>query len=152
MRYNALVGHTTLLGRIRQRKGWRLTAQRRVIAEVLEGEHVHLTADQIFAEARRRMPEISLGTVYNVLRDLVYAGEVQEVRVAGGAVRYDPNAGTKHHHLICVGCGVVHDVYPHGRLRLPKSQRFGHRIVAEETVFRGYCPRCRARRGAPTNG
>ena len=45
-----------LLERLRGR-GWRMTAQRRVVAEVLDGEHVHLTADEVHARAVDKLPE-----------------------------------------------------------------------------------------------
>ena len=44
------------------------------------------------------------------------------------------------------GRGELHDVYPVGEenLRLPRGRRFGYRIVNRESLFQGYCPRCRA--------
>ena len=47
-----------LLVRLRGR-GWRLTAQRRVVAEVLDGDHVHLTADEVHARAAALVQEHS---------------------------------------------------------------------------------------------
>ncbi len=135
----------TLLQRLRRRNDLRLTAQRRVIAQVLEGEHIHLTADEILQRARRQIPEISLATVYNTLNELVALGEVRPVEAGGGRVRYDPNAHRSHDHLVCLGCGTIHDVYARGQVRLSKRQRFGHRVVAQETIFKGYCPDCAAR-------
>src|ERR1039458_6796303 len=68
----------TLLQRLRRRQ-WRLTAQRRAIAEVLQGEHVHLTADQIYERATARLPEISRASVYNTLNELRDIGEILEI-------------------------------------------------------------------------
>ena len=132
----------SLIERLRRRRAWRLTAQRRVVAEVLDGEHVHLTPDEVLQRARRRLPEISLATVYNALNELVALGEIRAVEAGGGRVRYDPNVGRPHDHLVCLGCGALRDVYPRGRLSLPPSQRFGHRVIARETIFKGYCPQC----------
>src|SRR5258705_2367467 len=86
-----------LLERLRGR-GWRMTAQRRVVAEVLDGDHVHLTADEVHARAAARLPEISRATVYNTLGELVTLGEVIEVATDGRAKRYDPNAHRPHQH------------------------------------------------------
>jgi Fur family ferric uptake transcriptional regulator len=135
---------TTLLDRLRARK-WRVTSQRRVIAEAMEGEHVHLTAEEVHERARARLPEVSLATVYNTLNELVAMGEVQPVDAGGGPTRYDPNTERRHHHLVCLRCGRLHDVYPTGvaGLQLPRSQRFGYRIVNHEILFQGYCPDCR---------
>jgi Fur family transcriptional regulator, stress-responsive regulator len=146
-RYNSGVGTSgdSLLERLRRRTDWRLTAQRRVIAEAFEGEHVHLTAEEILARSRRRMPEISLATVYNALNELVALGELRPVHAGGGRPRYDPTS-RPHDHLVCLACGTIHDVFARGRVELPRSQRFGHRVVAQETVFKGYCPDCQEKR------
>jgi Fur family ferric uptake transcriptional regulator len=133
-----------LIERLRARTDWRLTAQRRVIAETFEGEHVHLTADEVLERARRHMPEVSLATVYNTLNDLVALGELRAVHAGRGRPRYDPTPGP-HDHLVCLECGSLHDVHPRGQVTLPAAQRFGHRVVGRETLFKGYCPRCQGR-------
>jgi len=137
------VTSTSLLDRLRARR-WRLTPQRRVIAEVLRGDHVHLTAEEVLARARKRLPEVSLATVYNTLNELVSMGEVQQVDAGGRPTRYDPNTEDGHHHLVCLKCGDLRDVHPRGldALELPRSQRFGYRIVNREVLFQGYCSDC----------
>ncbi|KOT95983.1 MULTISPECIES: Fur family transcriptional regulator [Streptomyces] len=134
-----------LLERLRER-GWRLTAQRRVVAEVLDGDHVHLTADEVHARAAERLPEISRATVYNTLRELVHRGEVLEVATDGRAKRYDPNAHRPHHHLLCSRCGSMRDVRPTGDplADLPASQSFGFTVSEVEVTYRGVCPDCAA--------
>ncbi len=132
-----------LLERLRGR-GWRMTAQRRVVAEVLNGDHVHLTADEVLARATDRLPEISRATVYNTLGELVSLGEVLEVATDGRAKRYDPNAHRPHQHLICSTCGAIRDVHPTGDplSALPAAERFGFTISAVEMTYRGRCPEC----------
>ncbi len=133
-----------LLERLRGR-GWRLTSQRRVVAEVLDGEHVHLTADEVHARAVDRLPEISRATVYNTLGEMVTLGEVLEVSTDGRAKRYDPNAHHAHQHLVCSGCGAIRDVHPQGDpiAALPANERFGFVISGAEITYRGFCPNCR---------
>ncbi len=140
--YNRAVERTgTLIERLRRRTDWRLTAQRRAVAEAFAGEHVHLSADEVRSRARGRLPEISLATVYNTLNELVALGEIQPVQAGHGRPRYDPTP-TAHDHLVCLGCGEIHDVHARGHASLPPSQRFAHRLVGQETIFKGYCPRC----------
>jgi Fe2+ or Zn2+ uptake regulation protein len=117
-----------LLERLRDR-GWRVTSQRRAVAEALHGEHVHLTADEVHRRARDVLPEVSLATVYNTLNEMVAMGEVAEVRHARGPSRYDPNVGVMpHHHLLCTVCGSLFDVDgPRRPGRLP--DRRGRRAV-----------------------
>jgi len=132
-----------LVERLRAR-GWRMTAQRRVVAEVLVGEHVHLSAEAVHARAQAVLPEISLATVYNTLNEMVAMGEVLNVAVGDGPKLYDPNVGAAHQHLLCIHCGDLRDVTPHGDgfLALPESQRQGFRLVDVKVVFRGVCPTC----------
>ncbi|WP_436786647.1 Fur family transcriptional regulator [Yinghuangia sp. YIM S10712] len=132
-----------LLERLRDR-GWRLTAQRRVVAEVLGGEHVHLTADEVHARAGRLLPEISRATVYNTLGELVDLGEVVEVTSDGRAKRYDPNARTAHHHLVCTRCHTIRDVPTDtAATALSPEASFGFSVSAIEITYRGLCPDCR---------
>lgn len=132
-----------LLERLRER-GWRLTAQRRVVAEVLDGDHVHFTADEVHSRAIRRLPEIARATVYNTLSELVAIGEVIEVSTDGRAKRYDPNARHSHQHLVCSECGTIRDVHPSGDplASLPDTERYGFRIADATVTFRGLCPDC----------
>ncbi|MFE9928873.1 Fur family transcriptional regulator [Streptomyces sp. NPDC005533] len=127
--------------------GRRMTSQRRVVAEVLDGEHVHLTADEVHARAAERLPEISRATVYNTLGELVALGEVVEVCAHGRATRYDPNAHDPHQHLVCSGCGLIRDVHPIGDplAGLPAGERFGYTVSGAEVVYRGLCPSCASR-------
>ncbi|MBT2468523.1 transcriptional repressor [Streptomyces sp. ISL-66] len=132
-----------LLERLRGR-GWRMTSQRRVVAEVLDGDHVHLTADEVHARAVKRLPEISRATVYNALGELVSLGEVVEIATDGRAKRYDPNAHRPHQHLVCSGCGLIRDVHPGGDplADLPVEDRFGFTVCGVEVTYRGLCGSC----------
>ncbi|MCX5205338.1 transcriptional repressor [Streptomyces sp. NBC_00237] len=132
-----------LLQRLRGR-GWRMTSQRRVVAEVLDGDHVHLTADEVHALAVGRLPEISRATVYNTLGEMVSLGEVTELSTDGRAKRYDPNAHRPHQHLVCSGCGVIRDVHPSGDPlhALPADQRYGFTVSEAAITYRGLCPGC----------
>ncbi|MFC9585064.1 Fur family transcriptional regulator [Streptomyces yangpuensis] len=137
-----------LLERLRGR-GWRMTSQRRVVAEVLDGQHVHLTADEVHARAALRLPEISRASVYNTLGEMVALGEVAELSAHGRAKRYDPNAHRPHQHLVCSGCGLIRDVHPTGDplAGLPAQERYGFAVSEAEVVYRGLCPSCA---GGPT--
>jgi Fe2+ or Zn2+ uptake regulation protein len=135
-----------LVVRLRDR-GWRLTAQRRVIAEAMTGEHVHLTAEEVFERARAILPEVSRATVYNTLGELVAMGELTEVTHADGRKRYDPNVGEPHHHLVCVDCGRMLDVTTEAP-GLPDDQRHGFELLEVQVTFRARCPACAAK-GSP---
>ena len=127
-----------------QARGWRITPQRRAVISALDGDHVHLSAEQVHAAARRIVPEVSLATVYNTLNEMIGMGEISEIRLADGTTRYDPKIGPDHHHLVCEGCGLTFDVEPGGvaGLTLPPAQRYGITVDTVEVVFRGRCSNC----------
>jgi Fe2+ or Zn2+ uptake regulation protein len=116
-----------------------------VVAEVLDGEHVHLSAETVHLRSQARLPEISLATVYNTLNELVAMGEVLEVSTGAGPKRYDPNVRRPHHHIVCTTCGDVRDVHPSGtgQLHLDDVEQAGFDIDRVDIVFRGRCGACR---------
>lgn len=131
---------TDLLDRLRDRH-WRVTPQRRVVAEVLDADDGHLTADAVLSRALERLPEISLATVYNTLNELVAMGELVEVAAGGGPKRYDRNVAP-HHHLVCTACGALKDVPARAVEPLSGSDRQGFVVQDVEVVFKGLCPVC----------
>ena len=134
-----------LLVRLRNRD-WRMSAQRRAVAQVFVGEHVHLTPEQVHDLAQQRLPEISRATVYNTLNELVAMGELRLVEVAEGPKRYDPNVAEHHDHLVCGGCQAIRDV---ARAVPPPAiadnARDGFMVTDVEVTYRGLCPACVSR-------
>ncbi len=63
---------------LKKEKTHRITRQRRVILEELRRVNNHPSADEIYEIVRRRMPRISLGTVYRNLEMLTELGEIQK--------------------------------------------------------------------------
>ncbi|HVE93841.1 MAG TPA: Fur family transcriptional regulator [Acidimicrobiales bacterium] len=124
--------------------GLKVTPQRTVVFDVLQGDSAHPTAESVFEAARQRQPTLSLKTVYQTLGELARLGEISALDLGTGAARYDPNVETPHHHLVCDGCGAVRDVEASvGDLRVPASRR-DFTITSAEVIFRGVCGACAA--------
>ena len=140
---------TNLLARLRARD-WRLSAQRRAVAEVLVGDHVHLSAEEVHDLARQRLPEISRATVYNTLNELVAMGELLMVDVVDGPKRYDPNVTAPHDHLVCERCHAIRDV-PRSTPSPPIADHAsaGFLVTGVEVTYRGLCPDCLRRARPP---
>lgn len=85
------------------------TRQRVAIAEVLFPHPVHLSADQILAQVREQMPEVSRATVYNTLKLFREKKMVRELVVDPERVFYDSNT-EPHYHLFDVRTGALSDV------------------------------------------
>lgn len=123
-------------------KGLKVTPQRRVIFETLQGNAHHPTVEDIYCRVQEVMPDISLATVYHTLKDLVEMGEVMELDLGEGKSRYDP-CTDQHYHLVCLGCRRVLDImHDFDGLKLSPRETSGYEIVRCEVVFYGYCPDC----------
>jgi len=137
-------------------RGLRRTRPREVVLEVVRGTDSHPTAEQVHTLVRRRLPRVSLGTVYRNLRRLVEAGLVKEL--PGPHARFDGNV-TEHHHFTCTACGRIVDVA--GALAAAPARALSARVAAltglgithQRIQFYGRCGPCRSRtprrRGAP---
>src|SRR5881296_3016556 len=86
-----------------------LTKQREVVLGVVRDSRTHLTANEVFSEAKLRLPSISFATVYNSLRFLKEAGHIAEIRFGNGASRFD-RMTSRHDHAICTNCGKLVDI------------------------------------------
>jgi Fur family transcriptional regulator, stress-responsive regulator len=127
-----------------RRHGYRVTAQRLVIAEALGQSPRHLSAEEVMAAVAERLPNVSLPTVYAALDALEDAGLVRRAATGRGAALYD--AGPAHHHLVCRRCGAVADLDAEVGLEPALAGAASHGFAAEgaEVVARGLCRRCRA--------
>ena len=121
----------------------RMTKQRRLILEELRRENTHPTADVIYEKVRKKMPKISLGTVYRNLEILTALGEIQTLELSGSQKRYDgvPN---KHYHIRCLHCGRVDDapIAPLQRLEDELYEATVYTIMGHRLEFMGLCPEC----------
>ena len=126
-----------------------LTFQRRVILEALSIRLDHPTADQVFDDVRRRVPELSRTTVYRTLETFVRTGIARKVCHPGAAARYELHT-QRHHHLVCLNCEAIVDLEDTSLDGLPlPSGKFGFSIADYSIQFRGLCSECAAKRKAP---
>lgn len=130
-----------LCERLRE-EGKKITPQRRLIYQALEGKTTHPRAEDIYGEVRSIIPDISLATVYKTLRELVDMGELLEIKHDGEQSRFDPRTD-QHNHLVCTKCGRMEDVLQQfSGIELNETERRGFRIKQSEVVFWGLCPAC----------
>ena len=126
--------------------GLRLTGPRRLVLEVVRASDAHPTAEAVHQMVRRRLPRVSLGTVYRNLRLLVAQGLVKEL--AGPQARFDCNL-SEHHHFTCLACGRIADVAgpltePHSRALMSRVASSGRFSVTHHRIeFYGRCADCR---------
>ena len=134
------------------KKGFRITEQRRIILEVLASCGWHLTAEEIYHEARNRNRHINLATIYRTLNTLRESGLVQQYYVS-------PDHGESHFRLVegkhpiieslhfhCMNCGRItnlnHPELVETLLSLLAKQTNGFHLSQICMCVEGSCPQC----------
>ena len=128
-----------------KKPGGRLTSQRYLIFDIISKGGGHLDAAEIYAEAWRRMPGISLSTVYRAMSKFKELGLVEECHLGQEHHHYKTLQNGGHFHLVCLGCGAVIEFeYPLvKRVRDEVDRARGFKIVSAEVNLSGYCSKCR---------
>ena len=127
--------------------GQRTTAQRVLLLELIHKAGGHLTADELYRQALEKQPGLSLSTVYRSLRLFRELGLVEEHQLDGAHRHYETKPETKHHHLVCLGCGRIIEFKCSSteRLKTRISREKGFEVTEAEVRLAGYCPECRQR-------
>lgn len=126
----------------------RITKQRQVILETMKELGGHPTADELYIQVKKKLPDISLGTVYRNLDLLSSAGYIRKLEPEHHQMRFDCNVDD-HYHLTCIQCGKIEDieiptpddpvdVLSKAMGNLSKYGIFGHRLE-----FFGLCSECK---------
>jgi Fe2+ or Zn2+ uptake regulation protein len=126
-------------GRVSRRQ----TRQRQVIYEAVLSSRSHPTAEWVYDRVRRRLPKVSLGTVYRNLQLLVSEGQLL-VWSRGGAARFDADL-SRHDHFVCEACGLLIDLERFPAV-LPAERTLrarGHEVRDRALDFVGLCRDCR---------
>ena len=127
-----------------ERKGFKLTPQRRVILDAIHDAHAHLSAEEIIEYVQNRMPGVNRSTIYRTLELLERLGCVVKSEVSGRFIYHHAEEG-HHHHLVCRCCGTMmdcdEDVFSPVQEAL--EQRYGFQADFKHMVVSGLCRACR---------
>ena len=126
--------------------GLAVTHQRQVVYQAVIASQRHHSPEEIYAAVRRRIPSISLATVYNNLRLFIECGMLREVTPHAATLRVDGNL-KPHHHLVCSRCKLVHDIEGDfiDLKRLSRQLPDGFDMSQPLIEVFGLCRRCSAR-------
>ncbi|KAF0197519.1 MAG: Fur family transcriptional regulator ferric uptake regulator [Bacillota bacterium] len=130
-------------------KDFRLTPQREAILVILlNNDHDHMTAEDIYGITRERNPEIGLATVYRTLELFEGLGVISRLDFGEGGRKYEYSGDREkhyHHHLLCLDCGEIiefnEDFLDDLEERIATQSNF--KIVDHSLRFYGYCAKCR---------
>ena len=123
--------------------GVKLTHQRLEIFREVASSLEHPDADAVCRAVRRRVPTVSIDTVYRTLWMLNDLGLVTTLGPRRESVRFDANLD-QHHHYVCVRCGLTRDFdcAELGALRVPASVQELGRVITTQVEVRGVCLSC----------
>jgi len=126
----------------------RKTKQKEAILRVLKGTSSHPTADWIYEQVRKQIPNISLGTVYRNLKSLKQEKEILELKLNGSQSRFDARTDN-HSHFRCEQCGRIFDVDEPMGIESDKrvARKTGFKISNHMLEFRGLCKDCQSEMG-----
>lgn len=121
----------------------RMTRQRKVILEELKKLDSHPNAEEVYEIVRKRLPRISLGTVYRNLEILSELGEIRKLELGGTQKRFDCIL-TNHYHIRCINCDRVDDAplifMENMEIALRGATDF--QVMGHRLEFLGLCPVC----------
>ncbi len=118
--------------------------QREAILEVLRMTKVHPTADWVYNEVRKEIPNISLGTVYRNLARLSEDKTIIKLGLGTGVEHFD-GCVEPHYHAVCTCCGAISDIEAKQMMELNDwaSKQFNGEIYEHSAVFYGKCEKCK---------
>ncbi len=129
----------------------RITHQRKVILEELKNLGNHPTVDEVYIAVKKRLPKISMSTVYRGLEVLSKNGYIKKLETIDTQKRFDDNV-TSHYHFYCTNCGNIKDapIKPENLGKLQKEigeiekimEDSGYKVDGYTLEFFGVCKDC----------
>ena len=121
----------------------RATRQLEAVFQALQGDPSHPFADEIYRRVRKKLPRISLATVYRNLQRLAEDGKIRTVLLGERVARYDPETND-HDHFICESCGRVIDLFLERdrQVDLTSLVSDGYIVTTHNLTVYGVCQVC----------
>lgn len=134
-----------------RKNGVRLTRQRQILLDLIDGSGQHLDAEKLYQMAKEKDPKLNRVTVYRTLKMLKVGGLVDELDLmhyGGDQHYYETRLKQEHAHIICLRCGKVEEFFgePLQKIRRQVESHFGFQILLARTEIGGYCAHCQALR------
>jgi Fur family transcriptional regulator, peroxide stress response regulator len=123
--------------------GLKITPQRTAIYKSLIRNDTHPTAEDVYQEVRKEMPNVSLDTVNRTLLTLSHIGAAFIVEGTGQPRRFDGGL-ENHQHFRCIQCGRVVDFHyePLDNIALPQDIEGTFKILRKTVYIEGLCETC----------
>jgi len=126
-------------------KGFRITAARKAVIELLAKNTKPLGALDAHALLKKNKIAINPTTVYRELQFLAGRGILKTVQFQDGVQRYELSSLPHHHHFVCLTCNMVEDIHMDHELSAMEkniSKKKGISIERHSLEFYGRCGKC----------
>jgi Fur family peroxide stress response transcriptional regulator len=129
--------------------GLTATHQRQVLYEVMQTMPGHPSPEEVYARVKKRIPAISLATVYKNIHLFIESGVLKEVSLHHGSLRVEMNSHV-HHHMVCSHCKSITDIEEKDLGISPKRQSLpgGFRVERYAIDVIGICVACQKAKGS----
>jgi Fur family ferric uptake transcriptional regulator len=127
-----------------QKAGLKVTLPRMSILKILEGQHRHMSAEEVYRELLGQGEDIGLATVYRVLTQFEAAGLVTRHHFAEDHSVFELATEKHHDHLVCVRCNKVEE-FMDSEIEARQNaiaQKLGYLITDHSLYLYGVCPAC----------
>ncbi len=123
----------------------RMTHQREIILDEMKKCKTHPTADELYERIKKKLPRISLATVYRNLEIMSESGLINKLEISGRQKRFDWEL-QQHDHIYCVQCHRVDniDLAEKKNIPLPEQENHGYIVSGCRVEFYGVCPKCQS--------
>ena len=122
-----------------ERKGLRMTSQRKIIAHVLEDAADHPDVEELYKRASKIDPTISIATVYRTVKLFDEADILDKLEFGDGRARYEDAEREHHDHLIDVNSGRVIEFMDSDIEKLQEkiAQKLGYKLMGHKLELYG---------------
>jgi len=147
MEVKELEKRVDVFSQVCRRCGVKATHQRREIYRELAGTNEHPDVETIYSRVRKRIPAISLDTVYRTIHLLEEKVLIARVGFLGDKTRFDANTD-RHHHFVCTECGFMGDFYHEewNNFRARSDVQAMGTVNSIYVELRGLCKACQGKR------
>ena len=123
--------------------GLAATHQRQVLYEVMQTMPGHPSPEEVYARVKKRIPAISLATVYKNIHLFIDTGVLKELSMHHGSLRVELNSHL-HHHMVCSHCKAITDIEEKDLGVLPALQDLpgGFQVERYAIDVIGICAAC----------
>jgi len=134
------------MARALRANGYKLTAQRLAVLEVLLSGEPHLTPAEVYERGKAIQPRLGLTTVYRTLDILAALGFLHPPRLSDDAAGYSTCVAGHHGHLVCSRCGLVIELKECYLADVTQAimDKTDFRIDSHLLEFIGLCSDCRS--------